>query len=116
MEVFMPYSNTEDKRIRDKWYYNNNKHKWKQRKKQRVAVVRRLLFRVKRFCGCFDCKESDPCCLDFHHVCGIKQFDVAHGLSRSWKQLKQEIRKCIVVCANCHRKRHAKERKKEGRV
>lgn len=42
--------------------------------------------------------------LDFHHVKGRKKFSVGNiGYSRSWKKLKAELDKCVLVCANCHR-------------
>ncbi len=55
---------------------------------------------------CSDCGERYPhYVMDFDHL-GDKKDDVSqianHG---SWKQLKAEITKCEVVCANCHRKR-----------
>jgi hypothetical protein len=59
--------------------------------------------------GCSVCGERDPVCLDFHHVSGSKDFslgDVMRG-RYSVERIKAELRKCIVVCANCHRKLHA---------
>jgi hypothetical protein len=58
-----------------------------------------------------DCGESDPVCLDFHHRDpSIKSFEIARGVKcRSLEAVQAEIAKCDVVCANCHRKRHAKE-------
>ncbi|KKU44761.1 MAG: hypothetical protein UX64_C0046G0002 [Microgenomates group bacterium GW2011_GWC2_46_7] len=47
--------------------------------------------------------------LDFHHVDeGMKSFDLSsRGLTRSWDRIKEEINKCVLVCANCHREVHA---------
>jgi hypothetical protein len=46
--------------------------------------------------------------LDFHHLDEKdKDFDLStRGLTRSWKKIKEEIDKCILVCANCHREIH----------
>lgn len=59
---------------------------------------------------CTDCGEPDPTVLEFHHVRGVKKYNVgsiANG-SHSDKLLFEEIAKCIVLCANCHRRRTAK--------
>jgi len=63
--------------------------------------------RVKRTLGCFDCGEKNPIVLEFDHVCGIKRDNVS-SMSKgeySIKSIKEEIRKCNVRCANCHRKK-----------
>lgn len=46
--------------------------------------------------------------LDFHHINEKKKsFDLStRGLTRSWKRIKVEIAKCILVCSNCHREIH----------
>jgi len=45
--------------------------------------------------------------LDFHHI-EKKSFGIsAKGHSRSWESVKQELDKCVLVCANCHRELHA---------
>lgn len=47
--------------------------------------------------------------LEFHHVDATKKdFGLAkRGLTRSWEKIKQELDKCVLVCANCHREIHA---------
>lgn len=47
--------------------------------------------------------------LEFHHVNPEeKDFGVSSkGYTHSWNKVKQEINKCVLVCANCHREIHA---------
>ena len=47
--------------------------------------------------------------LHFHHL-ENKSFGLsAKGLTRSWKNVIEELKKCILVCANCHAEIHALE-------
>ena len=47
--------------------------------------------------------------LEFHHVNSSKKdFNVSQrGYTRSWKRVVEELEKCIMLCANCHRELHA---------
>lgn len=49
--------------------------------------------------------DKHPGVLDFHHVDpSTKLFGIsAGGFSRSWDSINAELKKCILVCANCHR-------------
>lgn len=56
-----------------------------------------------KICGYNKCIEA----LDFHHLNpNEKDFNISGG-TKSFKNLKPEIDKCILVCANCHREIHA---------
>jgi hypothetical protein len=59
---------------------------------------------------CVDCGEDDPVVLEFDHQ-GDKVFTVASALHWHvrWEVIAEEIDKCEVRCANCHRRRHAEE-------
>ena len=76
-------------------------------RKAKTSYNRTLARRYKRFCGCFFCKEREPVALDLHHINDNKDADPSSLISGSTLKLKIEIRKCIVLCANCHRKVHA---------
>lgn len=44
-----------------------------------------------------------PGALDLHHITN-KKFGIGDkGYTRSWKTVKTELDKCVLVCANCHR-------------
>ena len=59
-------------------------------------------------CGYKKCEDA----LQFHHLDSRqKEFGVSQsGLTRSWERVKNEIDKCILVCANCHRELHSQKR------
>ena len=58
---------------------------------------------------CVDCGETDPVVLQFDHRDGtMKVATIGELLNRaSWKTLLDEVAKCDVRCANCHRLRTA---------
>jgi len=58
---------------------------------------------------CIDCGESDPLILEFDHVRGIKDKAVLDMMAShvSKKRLLEEIDKCEIRCANCHRRKSA---------
>jgi hypothetical protein len=47
--------------------------------------------------------------LEFHHPDPAqKDFGMSSGgWTRAWSKIKEEIDKCMLVCANCHREIHA---------
>jgi hypothetical protein len=54
---------------------------------------------------CADCGYCRcPAALEFHHRTGTKEFRVSQATSR--KKAFQEVKKCVLLCANCHRERH----------
>lgn len=66
---------------------------------------------------CVDCGESDPEVLDFDHVRGVKirsVFEMACAAT-SIKRLVEEIEKCEMRCANCHR-RITRKREQEAKA
>lgn len=58
-------------------------------------------------CGYNKCNRS----LHAHHVePANKKFSIARkGTTRSWKKLRKELDKCVLVCANCHGEIHGKQ-------
>jgi hypothetical protein len=62
---------------------------------------------------CVDCGgRFPPICMDFDHVSGVKLGNVSM-MARDgvrWDLVLEEISKCEIVCANCHRIRTASKR------
>lgn len=115
----MPFKDIEKKRA----YQREYKRKWyKENKLKHIGYVRNrdtkidIWFRAyKQTLSCENCGENHPACLEFHHLDpSQKKFSVSTRRDRpSLEKLKEEIAKCRVLCANCHRKEHYKLKKRE---
>lgn len=87
------------------WYKDN-------RKKRQEAANRRnqdkKLKAIKYLGGkCDDCFGIfPPCVYDFHHVDDTKEKNPSSALAGSFEKAKEELDKCVLLCANCHRLRH----------
>lgn len=59
-------------------------------------------------CGYDKCSEA----LEFHHLNpNDKDFSISdRDLVLDWGIIKKELDKCILVCSNCHREIHSKQR------
>jgi hypothetical protein len=80
--------------------------------RQERALTRRKLIRksineYKQLHPCQECGEPRIVCLDFHHE-GEKDICIADALRGGWSlnRVMEEIKKCKVLCANCHRIHH----------
>jgi len=64
--------------------------------------------RVVLRCGCSTCGyKKHVNALHFHHQNPrLKDFAVSWGLTYSFNKLKNEMRKCTILCANCHTMMH----------
>lgn len=80
----------------------------KSRSHARHAAQRTLLNALKNE-PCVDCGVvHHPAAMEFDHVRGVKKYEIrAKTMSR--KDLPEELAKCDLRCANCHRTRHAVE-------
>lgn len=90
--------------LRNKEYYDN---KNKEARLRNQKYVHKYLLDHP----CIDCGEKDPVVLEFDHIkdkkiCVSEMVRKLHALS----SIQKEIEKCVIRCANCHRKKTAKER------
>jgi hypothetical protein len=70
--------------------------------KRKRYKKRRLIQKLKNK-PCKDCKyQKDSNRMTFDHVKGKKKFDIADAPKKSWDALRNEVKKCEVVCRSCH--------------
>ena len=103
--------------MRDVWYPKN--------KKKHIGYVKNLKIRIQKYLQeykrkgkCKDCGISGarhPEIFDFDHL-GGKTFEIG-GWAKSVLSLERvqaEMKKCELVCANCHRIRTAKRSRRQA--
>jgi ATP-dependent Lon protease len=84
-------------------YYENNKQSIAKRQKEYYLKNKEKIDAIKKQ-PCMDCKNIFPTiCMDFDHVRGKKLYNIANMKSQSWELVEAEIKKCDVICSNCHR-------------
>ena len=62
--------------------------------------------------SCILCGENDVRVLEFdHRDKDTKKFSISQAtrLGRSWFEIEEEIKKCDLLCSNCHKKRTSKQ-------
>lgn len=67
-----------------------------------------LKFKAVQYKGgkCEQCGYTGSvACFDFHHLDpSLKSFAISEDPhTRSWERIREEIDKCMLLCANCHR-------------
>jgi len=96
-------------------YYQANATRLKKANIDRKQITKERWALFKSTLKCANCGENHPATLDFHHV--EKHPDNRHVYdltsNGAYKKAAKEIEKCIVLCANCHRKVHYEEHKKK---
>jgi hypothetical protein len=113
----MPYKDLEVRKLKakeySKKYYKANKKKIIKKNLDYKKKLRVLWAEFKATLICQHCGETHPATFDFHHI----KKDIANKRVseliqwQNYSGARKEIKKCIVLCANCHRKHHYEERK-----
>ena len=74
------------------------------RKDRLLSAITLLGGKCNRCHGVFE-----PCVYDFHHIDpNIKDFTIGENMLVGKDRFFNEISKCILLCANCHRLEHNK--------
>jgi hypothetical protein len=90
-------------------HYKNNKKQYIDRNNRRQNEAKKYITDFKKNSVCAICGEKRWWVLDFHHN-EDKLNNVGHLTSWGINKVKEEIEKCMVLCSNCHRDLHYKER------
>ncbi len=94
------------------YYHRNRKHHIKNigdRRRSYYKWFREMIADVKKANPCLACGETEICCLDFHHKNKKDKLESIGALVRlQWglPRILEELKKCVVLCSNCHRKLH----------
>ncbi len=74
--------------------------------RRREELARALVLKHYASNPCVDCGETDPIVLEFDHVRGEKVTNISRMINtgRPLALIQEEISKCEVRCANCHRR------------
>lgn len=92
-----------------KIHYQQNKQKYIRKAKiwdaQKRNERRDYLLKYIEKNPCKDCGETNPLVMEFDHVTGNKVDCISSLLTTSDSIFFEELNKCEVVCANCHRLR-----------
>lgn len=96
-------------------YLKNRNYYLTKAKKRNAKIFKQAKIIIANYFlshSCVDCGEKDLLVLEFDHVDrNKKDGDVSQIIKNtsSLKLLLKEIKKCEVRCANCHRRKTAKE-------
>jgi hypothetical protein len=108
-----PYCKSCQKAYESQYYKRNSERIIKMvraNKRQRALLHYRRILDEYFSHGCVRCRNRDSRVLEFDHVSGVKtsvrgtegvMSYVREGYS--WKRIEDEIKKCVVLCSNCHR-------------
>lgn len=87
-----------------------DKRKYADRREELIKAVAKRRRKIKELAIKYKGGKCQICgykhyqgALDLHHI-KDKEFGIGDkGYTRSWEKVRNELDKCILVCANCHR-------------
>jgi hypothetical protein len=102
-------SKRQPRKVIEQRYYLKNKEKLYEKKRNRINKRREELKKMSggkcKICGYNKCLSA----LEFHHNSGEKEGHVSKLIMDfSMQKSLKEIKKCILLCANCHRELHSR--------
>ena len=112
----MPYKDPSVRKSKHKEY--SRAHYLANRAKSLVAnaktrkIAKDKWIAYKSTLSCTKCGFAHPAALDFHHTDPTQKDGNIHKFvsNGQFKKAHEEIKKCIVLCANCHRVHHHEEK------
>lgn len=111
----MPYTDILKRRAAEKRYYYKNKQLYIDKNKRRKKELAEFIISLKHM-PCKDCGILYPhYVMDFDHlgeckkIASVSRMASEHMYSKT--KIVEEIKKCDLVCANCHRIRTYKRSK-----
>lgn len=96
------YPNTGTKDGFGSWCRGCDKIQQRIKKKKRKETCVKYLGGKCKLCGYSRCLQA----LDFHHKNPKEKDFGISGNKMDWTKIKNELDKCVLLCANCHREEH----------
>lgn len=114
----MPYKDANVKKLKhaeySRDYYLKNGEKVRKRASELKREKRKEWAEFKSTIKCTNCGFSHSAAIDFHHVDRTNHKSVnLLAQQGKYKEAVEEIKKCIPLCANCHRIVHYEEHKEK---
>lgn len=102
-----------NRRARKVWYEKNKQSLIDKQREKRKEIKDWFRKEVLDGTSCIRCGENHPACMDFHHRDPSTKLEEVCEMPHkkySREKILEEVAKCDVLCANCHRKHHHEER------
>ena len=112
----MPYKDPKVKQTKQKTYvstyYEKNKATVIAASAASAKAYKDKWRSFKATLACIKCGQNHPATFDFHHIDSSTKEESVNKLikNRAFKRAMEEVQKCVVLCANCHRIHHHDER------
>ena len=111
----MPYKDPSVRKRKNKEYsrkdYLGNYAERRERINARRKALKKEWDVFKCTLKCTKCGFNHPAALDFHHTNPAEKENIVSKLASDgcYAAAMEEVQKCIVLCANCHRIHHYEE-------
>lgn len=112
----MPYKDPEVRKAKHK-EYSRKYYEWNKAEIMETSRINKNKARAawqeyKKTLACESCGQNHPATLDFHHIVKDESNRKVNVLTThgQYAAAREEIKKCMVLCANCHRIHHHEER------
>ena len=104
----MPHTNMKLRRETQGKYYAKYRGRYLDRNRKYREDMRKWFNDLIKDHKCTMCPEDENACLDYHHIDpSTKEGNVGSLCKSSKDRTIKELKKCVPLCANCHRKLHA---------
>lgn len=110
----MPNTDPEKVKAWHRKWYQEHKEQFARKARKRLRLLKKRVQELKSTTPCADCKKCYPYyIMDPDHLHNKKErISIMVQRGRAWNDIAAELKKCDIVCANCHRARTWKRMKK----
>jgi hypothetical protein len=93
------------------WNHRNREHRYSYKTSRSHKLKGEYLIKLGGKCSVCDLEYdgTNAAVFDFHHYTGKKSFPITVGTlsTKAAKDIEKELKKCTIICSNCHRLQHS---------